>query len=68
MIQTLRIRKDLTWRKVDITGFELQKIRRLREIEESDTEETESGKVNDNKTYNNKEDEGDKGERVNSGI
>lgn len=68
MIQTLRIRKDLTCKKVEITGFELQKIRRLREIEESDTEETESEKVNDNKTYNNKEDEGDKGERVSSGI
>ena len=53
---------------MEITGFELQKIRRRRGIEKSDTEETESEKVNDNKTYNNKEDEGDKGERVSSGI
>ena len=54
---------------MDITGFELQKIRRLREIEESDIEETESESVDDGRseTYNNKEYECDKGDRVSSG-
>ena len=54
---------------MDITGFELQKIRRLREIEESDTEETERESVDDGRseTYNSKEYECDKGDRVSSG-